>query len=59
MGAPASHTDGSGLVYPLDASVGDLASCCRVWTGDDFPLSGLVREAVADLKLHRQNRSRR
>jgi len=34
------------LIYP---------TCRRIWLADDFPLAGLVGEAVADLKLHRED----
>ena len=55
VGTPASHFNVGGLINPPDASVGDLASRSRVRVSDDLPLPRLVRETVADLKLHRQD----
>jgi len=44
-----------GLINPPDASVDAVASCGRVRSAGDFPLTGLVAEAVADLKVYRED----
>jgi len=43
------------LVDPLDARVDDLSAPRAIRRADDFPLPGLVDEAIADSKLHRQD----
>jgi hypothetical protein len=45
----------AGLPDSLDANASGLPTCRRIWLADDFPLAGLVGEAVADLKLHRED----
>jgi hypothetical protein len=44
-----------GLVDSLDPRVNGPSARCRVRLSDDFPFAGLVRHAVADLKLHRED----
>ena len=53
VGAPRSYRGNGWLADPLDANAGVLPACCRVRLADDFPLPGLVYEAVTDPKLHR------
>ena len=48
---PLSMLYRSGLINPPDATVDAVASCGRVRSAGDFPLTGLVAEAVADLKV--------
>ncbi len=55
VGAPRSYRGNGWLADPLDANAGVLPACCRVRLADDFPLPGLVYEAVTDPKLHRQD----
>jgi len=45
----------AGLPDSLDANASGLPTCRRICLADDFPLAGLVGEAVADLKLHRED----
>jgi hypothetical protein len=44
----------AGLADSPDADARGLAACRRVRPADDLPLAGLVGEAFADLKLHRE-----
>ena len=43
------------LVNLVDASVNVFPGVRRVQSTDDFPLGGLVSEAVADLEFHREH----
>jgi len=52
---PTSYLPTGGLVDSLDARVGDPSARCAVRRGYDFPLASLVGEAIADLKLHRED----
>jgi hypothetical protein len=56
--APRSYRGNGWLANPVDANAGVLPACCRVRLADDFPLPGLVDEAVTDPKLHRQDAAR-
>jgi len=53
--APGPHLHAAGLADPLDANTRALAARRRVGPTDDFPLSALVGEAIADVELHRQD----
>jgi hypothetical protein len=53
-GVRPDHRD-LGVVDSSDAHVGALPGCGRVRATDDLVLAGLVGEAVADLKLHRED----
>src|SRR6266581_8359706 len=53
--APGPELGGGGIADPLDADTRVLPPGRRVGPGDDLPLAGLVGEAIADLKLHRQD----
>src|SRR6266446_2459327 len=53
--APGPYCGDGWIADPLDASMGGLAAHRRVRSVDDLPLAGLVGEAIADLKLHRQD----
>jgi len=46
---------GAGLINSPDASVDTLAACSRVRSAGDFPIAGLVGEAVADLEVSRED----
>ena len=52
---PISYLPTRGLVDSLDARVDDPSLRRAVRLPDDFPLAGLVGDAVADLKLYRQD----
>jgi hypothetical protein len=52
---PVSNLPTVGLVDSLDPRVNGPSARCRVRWSDDFPFAGLVRDAVADLKLHRED----
>src|SRR5712691_7693214 len=52
---PGPYCGDGWIADPLDASMGGLAAHRRVRSVDDLPLAGLVGEAIADLKLHRQD----
>jgi len=43
------------LINPPSASLDTLAVCGQVRSADDFPLAGLVGEAISDLEPHREN----
>jgi hypothetical protein len=45
----------TGLANSLDANARGLATCRRIRTADDLPLAGLNDQAVAGLKLHRED----
>src|SRR3989442_14046570 len=44
-----------GLIDPPHGSVNTLAACRRVRSAGDFPLAGLVGEAVSDLEVQRED----
>ncbi len=44
-----------GLIDPPHGSVNTLAACGRVRSAGDFPLAGLVGEAVSDLEVQRED----
>src|SRR2546426_1231718 len=44
-----------GLINSPDASADTLAACGRVRSAGDFPLAGLVGEAVSDLEMQRED----
>src|SRR5262245_33742823 len=49
---PTSYLPSGRLVDSLDAGVYHPSAHCAVRRGDDFPVAGLVRETIANLKLH-------
>ena len=55
--APDPDLRDIGLADPPNANAGVLPGVRRVRSADDFPFAGLVGEAVADLKLHREDTS--
>ena len=44
-----------GLINSPDASIDTFAACNRVRLAGDFPLAGLVGEAVPDLEVSRED----
>src|SRR4029453_16461106 len=52
---PTSYLPAGGLVDSLDTCVAEPSARCAIWRRDDFPLAGLVGEAVANPKLHRED----
>ena len=54
MSYPRSIRPRGGLINSPDARV-DLATCGRVRSAGDFPLTGLVGEAVSDLQVSRED----
>jgi len=50
---PILHS--AGLINSPDAGVDTLAACRRVRRAGDFPLTGLVGEAVSDLQVPRED----
>src|SRR4029453_13086454 len=44
-----------GLADPPNANAGVFPGVRRVRAADDFPLAGLIGEAIADPKLHRED----
>jgi len=55
VGAPASYLLRCRISHPLKASMGVLSATSRVRSADDFPLSRLIGQTIADLELHRED----
>ena len=55
MSNPRPILSSGGVINSPDASVDTFAACRRVRPAGDFPLIGLVAEAVSDLKVHRED----
>jgi hypothetical protein len=55
MRDPRSILHRDGLTNSPDGGVDTLAACSRVRSAGDFPLTGLVGEAVSDLEVHRED----
>ena len=57
IGVPASYLVRSRISDPLKASMGVLSATSHVRSANYFPLACLIAQAVAELKLHRQDAS--
>ena len=55
MSDPRPILHRGGLINSPDASLNTLAACGRMRSAGDFPLAGLVGEAVSDLEVHRED----
>src|SRR2546427_1129681 len=55
---PVPLFDSVGLIDPPDTSMDGLPTWRRVGSYGDFPVAGLVDEAVADLELHGEQAGR-
>ena len=55
MSSPRPIFRSGGLINSPDARVDTLAACTRVRPAGDFPLAGLVGEAVSDLEVPRED----
>src|SRR5213594_1047482 len=55
VSAPVPILHRGGLINPPHGSVNTLAACGRVRSAGDFPLAGLVGEAVSDLEVQRED----
>ena len=56
--APGPLVDRVRLIDPPDTSMNGLPTWRRIGPYGDFPLAGLVGQAIADLELHRENAGR-